>query len=202
MLKENSKSSYIEKLDLLEIFAKNSQNVNVSEYQLLALRERGGKNPDYYFKLIEYYLVNRGFSDVKRELDIVATFEMDSIKKEQFLNYKLIYGYNSDSNYYSGALTELSKIDKPSAQTRFNLSVSKVLESDYQGAMKLLNFLEIHINNEDETLKNRIAYMKALVYFLEGNYSSSYHKIRELSNSEESNRASYLKRLLDSKDNI
>ena len=201
ILENNPKSSYIEKLDLLDIFAKSSQDMNVSEYELLALRERGGKNPDYYFKLIEYYLINSEFSNVKRELDRVSSFDMDKNRKEILLNYKLIYGYNNDNSYYNNALMELSKIDNPSIQTRFNLSLSKVLESDYKEAMKILNFLEI--NNSDITLTKKIIYIKALIYFLEGNYPSSYQMIIELNNlSERNNKISYLKRLLDSKDNI
>jgi len=169
----------------------------IDEIYLLNLREKWGESPEYYFKLIEYYLESKKLIDAKREIDTVKILPLNETQKENLLTYSLILAsFEKNRKEFEEIKNMILKIKTRSIFTKINIAVINILEEDYDKALDSLNVIKFESIPAD--LIKKIFYLKAVSYFYKRDYSSSYKLIQNVLEQEaNSKKALYIKTLIE-----
>ncbi|MBR6198713.1 MAG: hypothetical protein IKQ61_00465 [Spirochaetales bacterium] len=194
--KDVLRGQYDRRLDILRIQALTLSDVTMSEQELLALREQGLSNPEYYFKLIEHYISNNRFPDAKRELDTVSVLDL-SVQQQQVLNvYKLYFALKMNdtvaANAYMDAVLAAPITDTVSM---FNHAVINILRGEYDKAINTL------VTSDRTTFsaaqKGKLSYLIAVCYYMKRDYGSAYKYAKaSLALRPSDSKASYLMSLI------
>ncbi len=194
--KRNNDIFYDKRLDALYAYVMEAGNKKMQEDELLALREKESLNPDYYFKLIRYYIGKNKYPDAERELETAARLSQDEYQKRIFNVLDVIVSLHLDNRKeYEKASGELLNRQPVDVDDSINQAVIFIYNEDYDKALELLTTLS---NNAlEENLKTRIVYLQALCYFYKRNYPLSQKLIDMLPDNEKSGRrVSYLESLI------
>jgi tetratricopeptide (TPR) repeat protein len=188
---------YDKRLDALYVFVIEQSNKKIQEDELLNLREKETKNPDYYFKVIQYYINKKKYIDAKRELDTAGKLALDDYQKQIFNIFDIIISLNlNDKKEYDKASKEY--ITKPlnDDNYRINLAIIYIYNDDYDKALEILSTLT-NPGILDENTRAKVTYLQALCNFYKHNYTLSQKLIDRLPEIEKSSkRVSYLQRLI------
>jgi len=186
IMNTNKDIPYDNRVDALYLHALNISNKNVDENELLNLREKYSKNPDNYFKIIDYYLKQRKFIDAEREIDTVSRLPLDEDQKEILYTYQLIISlYKEDENEYIKFRDNLLKLDLKEDDSKINISMIYILDGEYEKALEILNSFDLQLLKNK--LKYKIIYLQAVCYYYKNNFSLAYKSLDRLPDIERAN---------------
>ena len=167
------KGQYDKRLDILRVKALALTDTNMSEQELLSLREQGLTNAEYYFKLIEHYVSNNRFIDAKRELDTVSVLDLNEVQTNVLNVYKLYFALKMNDipniNRYSEIVLQ-QPLDSPIAV--FNHAVLRMMNGDYDRAINILVTADRSSFGTD--YKAKLSYLIAVCYYMKRDFGSSY----------------------------
>lgn len=193
----NKNMPYDKRLDILYILALQQTNRNLTEKELLNLREKEGANIDYYFQIIKYYLEHYKFSEAKRELETALKFQLNTDQIKILNTYKLILSiYKNNNADYLDAKKYLIEYQNKSISDDINISIIHLFENDYDKALDMLDLINIYTIPDD--LKNSVLYLKSLCYFYKNEFQLSLELVRTIIENDPGNmKALYLKTLIN-----
>ncbi|OHD05131.1 MAG: hypothetical protein A2086_06410 [Spirochaetes bacterium GWD1_27_9] len=194
--KNNKNIPYDKRLDVLKVIAIQQKKDRLGEKELLDLREKGQTTPEYYFKLIEFYIKNKKFVDAKREIDTVLQLPLNESQYEAINVYILIYASYTDSQKeYDLAKKNIMESQSQSIPSKINLSIIYILEEDYNKALDILN--TVKTNSISSDFKKRILYLKAILYYYKEDFPAAYKLVQNVLEIDSNfNKAAYLKSLI------
>ncbi|HPO49379.1 MAG TPA: hypothetical protein PLO89_03550 [Spirochaetota bacterium] len=197
IVKNNKKAVYDKRLDIIKLISMEKNNPNIKEFDFLELREKNNKNPEYYFKTIEYYVKSKKFTDAYREIENISALPLNKTQFEILNIYKLIYADNTENKeLYEETKKELLKSQKEKIETKINTAIVYILDEDYDNALDIMNQIDIKLINN--FLKNKIFYLKAIVYYMKKDYAVSYKLLQNvIENNKDDPKAPFIKSLIE-----
>ncbi|MCK4796873.1 MAG: hypothetical protein KAT05_05790, partial [Spirochaetes bacterium] len=159
--KNNTHIFYDKRLDFLNITASQINKTSTNEKELLDLREKEIDNPEYYFKIIRYYLEQHKFIEAKREIETVIQLPMNEPQKEILYTYKLILAlYMENYEEYKKSQENLFSLKTNSDITKINIAIIYIFNNDYNKALEELHTLKT--NSFSQKLKNKIFFLQSV----------------------------------------
>lgn len=199
-ISDNNKNIiYDKRLDILYILALQQTSKNLTERELLNLREKESDNVEYYFQIIKYYIDSYKFSEAKRELETAFKLQLSNEQIKTLNTYKIILAlFTNNNDEYQKAKEELFGYQNKSYSDKINIALINLYEDDYDQSLDMLNLINIY--NLPDKVQNKVLYFKALCYFYKSEYPLSLELINKILDKEPANmKASYLKDLINKK---
>lgn len=190
--------TYDQTFDLLKLkYSGNGSSKDLTELELLVMRNHSEASVLTYFRLIRFYLANNRLFDAKRELQTAENLPLSKEQKREYYGYRFIYALqNGNLEEYN----EIKKIlEKEKEADPLYLAIIQLIDGNYDIALDSLLNLERKIEETDKSKLERILYLKSVIHYYKKDYPASYQSLYSLfSLNPHHKKASYLQNILNS----
>jgi len=166
----NKNDKRLENLKILSLYLSKDK---LTEKELLIIREKEKETPEYYFKLIEFYLKNKKYSDAKREIDTINTLILSPEQKNILNMYSMIWalGINNEIEY-NKAKDQFLNSTSSDIVSNINKILIYIRDNELNKANDLLSGIDI--SNIDRFYQEKIYFLKAVILYYNRDFIMAY----------------------------
>lgn len=192
----NLSNIYDKRLENLKILSLYLMRDNLTEKEMLIIREKEKETPEYYFKLIEFYLKNKKYIDAKREIETINNLSLSNEQKNILNIYKLILSsqMNNEEEYNKYKNIFLNS-EQDDIITKLNKALIFIKENEHSKANQILDSLDF--SNINKEYQQKVYFLKAIIFYYEKNFSMAYKFLEKALDIDPYNKKSlFLKRFI------